>query len=996
MNSARSPRPVVLFIAVLAAASAGIYLARRASLASPAQLAQAVRIALRPEHPSEARRLAQEAVALYPRSVAVRLAAAEVEVASNRPDDALAHLEQIHDDGSPAALAAMRLAGDALFQLGRLSEADQRFRRVLAREPHDHHARQQLATLLAISGRPGAARQFFFEIVKDGRFATRDLALLGDPELVYGNPDFEKYFNSPQAEDPHLSGAAAGNALYHHQGLKATELYRNLALRYPEEVEFLVGYGRALAETEMSDEFMRWHAHLPAASEERADIWNVRARCAQQNLQPETAVRCYWEAVRRDPNHLQANYQLAMLLHQLGDDDRANSFQQRAEKLKTLVFVFQAILTDDIRVEWLVKAAELTEALGRPWEAWGWYRAAVERSGGREDLRQRAVDLEESLSVATPQTWPQANPAEVFDLSNFPLPDWSKNSAAPVRIPTLQGSRWGHQVTFADMAPAAGVNFTYHNGDDPEVAGLQIFQNTGGGVAAFDFDGDAWADLYFTQGGEWPPRPGQTEYRDRLFHNLANGQFADVTSASGLGDERFSQGVASGDFNDDGFPDLYVLNIGKNRLYRNNGDGTFADCTTEAGLKSDDWSSSGLIADLNGDGFPEIYDVTYVAGREPFEWVCHHPRHKELVLTCGPERFAAEPDRLYLNRGDGTFEDVSARSGILGPDSRGLGGKGLGIVAAVFDGSTGLGLFVANDVTDNFLFVNRTERPGDVPAFVEQAKLSGCAVNAEGLPMASMGIAIGDADGDGLLDLFVTNFYDKSAVLYRQLPGGIFVDATSRAGLKEPTRTMLGFGTQFLDGDLDGRPDLVVANGHVDDYRIDGVPYRMRGQYFANVGEGRFAELPSEQLGDYFQRELLGRGMARLDWNRDGRDDFVVSNLDTPVSLVTNRTPETGHFLCLQLRGVQSSRDAIGATVVAAVGRRRLVRQLTAGDGYFASNQRQLILGLGEARVVDELLVRWPSGAEQRFASLSGDSEYVLVEGRSEPVRVPVPPSFGP
>lgn len=260
-----------------------------------------------------------------------------------------------------------------------------------------------------------------------------------------------------------------------------------------------------------------------------------------------------------------------------------------------------------------------------------------------------------------------------------------------------------------------------------------------------------------------------------------------------------------------------------------------------------------------------------------------------------------------------------------------------------------------------------------------------------GKAQASMGVAADDADGDGLIDLFVTNFYNEYNTLYRQLPGGVFADVSNTARLKEPSLAKLGFGTQFIDADLDGWPDLVVANGHVDDFRSHGIPYRMQPQFFANVGAGRFTELPAEQLGGYFQQELLGRGLARVDWNRDGREDFVVSNLNSPACLVTNQTPETGHFLAIQLRGVESNRDAIGAVVkITAKGVTR-TKQLTAGDGYQASNQRQLLFGLADNVTVDVLSVRWPSGREQTFQNIPVDSEFMLVEGRTELARIPRP-----
>jgi hypothetical protein len=467
-----------------------------------------------------------------------------------------------------------------------------------------------------------------------------------------------------------------------------------------------------------------------------------------------------------------------------------------------------------------------------------------------------------------------------------------------------------------------------------------------------------------------------------LLRNRGDGRFDDVTVSAGVGDNGYSQGVTVGDYNADGFSDLYIANIGLNHLYRNNGDGTFGDATFGLGRVDSSWTTSCVLADLNGDAFPDLYDVTYLAGREPLESICRDDRRKGGVRTCDPGMFQAQPDRLLLNRGDGSFFDVSRQAGILAPD-----GKGLGVVAANFRKTAQLDLFVANDTTANFFFINSASPAGSPPVFIENALISGCAYDSDGRAKASMGVACDDVNGDGLFDLFVTAFYKESNTLYLQQPGEIFADRTGEAGLKEPSFQMLGFGTQFLDADLDGWPDLAVTNGHIDDLTEFGAPYRMPAQFFRNGGFGRFEKLLPAELGVFFERQQLGRSLARVDFNRDGLDDFVISHLDTPAALVANCTSGAGHFFTLRLHGVDSNRDAIGTIVRVEAGGRTRWKQLTAGDGYQASNQRQLVFGLGEHTSVEHLIVTWPSGREQRYSQVAADAEYILVEGRTQLIR---------
>ena len=527
------------------------------------------------------------------------------------------------------------------------------------------------------------------------------------------------------------------------------------------------------------------------------------------------------------------------------------------------------------------------------------------------------------------------------------------------------------------MAAEAGLDFRYYNGTTATEGLGHILQTTGGGIGVIDFDVDGWPDLYLCQGGLWDERGDRSTYRDRLFRNLGNGRFADVTEEAGLGDGEFTQGVAVGDYDGDGDPDLYLANAGPNRLYRNEGNGTFRDVSKEAGVSGNEWTTSAAIVDLNGDGLPEIYAVNYLLTKEVLARNCARSGHP---MGCSPTMFTAEQDRLYQNLGNGRFRDVTAESGIIAAD-----GKGLGIVAADFTGSGKINVFVGNDTTANFYFVNQTAGPGSALRFEEMGILSGLAFNDAGEGQACMGIAAGDYNGDGLLDLLVANFFADSNTLYRQLPEHMFVDESRRANLREPSFSMLGFGTQFIDGDLDGRLDAIVSNGHVDRYPDGSVPDLMPPQYFQNAGDGRFVEIQGQSLGEYFQRSYLGRSVVVLDWNRDGKEDVCISHLDAPVALLTNCSPDTGHYLAIKLQGVASNRDAIGSVLELTAGGQTLMRQMVGGNGYMASNERKIIFGLAEAEVVDRLHIRWPSGAEQTFENLPADQELLIVEGAELP-----------
>jgi tetratricopeptide (TPR) repeat protein len=908
---------------------------------------------------------------------------ANVQAAMGRLAEAITLLDSIPAEHPEAGLPAMGQAADWCMESEQYGEAEKRYLKLIERVPDAVMPRRKLAHLYNRQGRRHEAADQILYLCRLGDVRQDELhSLMSLSDAVFDDEDEQATANDDLRPLMLPIGAAAHAriAFTKRKYADAVSLLRTQISKSEVPPTLNAFYGRALAEAQHESELVAWLMRADGSTKQCAEYWAAVGVYLVGQLRFKEAVRALGEALKRDNTDLRSYQRMNQSLVALGEDEAAKRWFDRYVIVRETTILCNQIgqkATPDLEpfpamIDGLLK-------LDRPLEAvmWQFVEALY-----KEAPSQRTAELAAQHALllnADPSIDASSKLLCGLNLDSYPLPTLKdlNESMITADVDTEFVPALLPKPRFKNVAENMGLNHEYLVASERIGKGFAIYQSLGGGLAVLDYDLDGTCDLYLAQGGCDPPK--FIGNQSNVLFRATDGLFRDVTDVAGASDYRYGIGISSGDWNQDGFPDLVVANLGQNSLLVNNGDGSFTLTPTDPLDDPTVMSTSVAMGDVSGDGVPDIVELNYLEDAslakkpttnakgelEAVRPLDYNPGMARVLINDEGERIAMPISKLN-----------SARA------------SGLGIVISDFDGVAGNEIFIGNDMRPDQLWRLDKDNPS-TPSWLDMAPLVGCALGNGGTTTASMGIAAADFDNSGTLDLYITNFENEPSSFFLNR-GQMFQDRSVQYKLVEDSLPVLGFGCQPIDYNNDGLNDLIVTNGHVEDTGVKEQMFAQPAQLFVNQSSDFQLASPEDSSG-YFGSKHVGRGLATLDINRDGRMDFVVTHIEEPTALLINQTETAHQAIRIRLVGTRSERDAIGAKVSVRVGSREWTQWAIAGDGYLCKNESTLHFGIGDSKGADEVTVIWPTGNRQVFKGVTTEGCNLLVEGDDEVFNIGYP-----
>ncbi len=904
-----------------------------------------------------------------PNNVAASLLVAQVEAARGNLETAI-ELASAIDIQSPLGREAIQLQMEVLLKLDRTSDAADVIVSALQKGVDVTQWRHDAWRLLNQSGRREEASAQALKLCESGLATERELLSLISQSLSFPTPGMLK----DDKNAVRLFSKGLGKARWFFSSGEHPRALEELADQAKDGFENAATeafYGRVLAESQRWDEFRSWSHNASEEAKRFKDYWAAIGNFFIDNRRNEAAARALLEAISRDPTDRVSMQRLSKVFFALGRTEDGEQFRFRGVEISKSEREAQTLYASPQDRDARTRMARDLMELGRPFETLAWTVTLLppNADGPRRTIAAQRAELlnnPDAMKMAVESSLLGVDPAE-FKLE----PAWTEllTDNSIVKPKAVAPKREiAATPRLVNRAKEMGLDFQWYKDVEIQFDSIPIHESLGGGIAVLDYDLDGWPDVYLAQGSGDPPTDACTR-SSQMFRNLSK-RFVDTTPLAQGEDFNYSSGIAAGDVNQDGFPDLYMGSLGHNRLLVNNGDGTFHDATSLIDQGPDRFSTSLGIADINGDHVPDLFESNYIEMNGGFDVPKVGPDGRLEPPT--PLSHYADSDRWFENLGDGQYRIHEIGRTVAKP------GTSLGLIITDFESDGKNEVFVGNDGRPNHYLVQSGKNE-----FVNLAESNGLANGFDGVANGCMGIATGDFNRDGRLDLQIANYSLEPANLYIQSTEKDFTDQAASYGLAALTYPFVGFGTKAVDLDHNGFLDFIVANGHIFDLRYAGEPFWMPPQLLMSDGRS-YQSVTVEDDSGYWKDTYLGRTVSLIDYDRDGATDFLVGHLDKPLALLHNETKSIGNEVQLELIGTTSERDAIGAKLVLTIGNSQYTEWVTAGDGYLSTDEPVTQFAFPNQEETCQIAIDWPSGTHQLFEKVKVGHRYLAVEGLPE------------